>query len=75
MGTWTAAAKQRGDFGAELTGSEMVVEYGDVDIVEEVSGFFDGGGGDALVAMLAQDDSAEMEVGGLVVEQQDAHGL
>jgi hypothetical protein len=68
-------AKERGHFGAELAGAEVIVEYGDVDIVEELGGFFDGRGGDALVAVLTQDGSAEMEIVWLVVEQQDAHGL
>ena len=67
----TAAAKKAGDFGAELARAKVVVEDGDVDVVEELGGLFDGGGGDALVAMLAQDGGAEVEVGGFVVEQQD----
>ncbi len=70
-----AAAKESGDFGAELAGAEVVVEDGDVDVVEELGGLFDGGGGDALVAVLAEDGGAEMEVGRLVVEQQDTYGL
>ncbi len=70
-----AAAEKRGDFGAELAGSEVVVEDSDVDIVEEVCGFFDSGGGDALIAMLTQDGGAEVEIGGFVVEQQNTHGL
>jgi hypothetical protein len=70
-----AAAEESGDFGAELAGAEVVVEDGDVDAVEEFSGFFDGGGGDALVAVLAQDRGAEMKVGGLVVQEQDADGM
>jgi hypothetical protein len=71
----TAAAEKRGDLGAELTCAEVIVEDGDVDVVEEVGGFFDGGGGDALVAMLSQDGGAEMQIARFVVEQKDAHGL
>jgi hypothetical protein len=70
-----ATAKQSSDLGAELAGSEVIVEDRDIDVVEEVGGLFDGGGGDALVAMLAQDRGAEMEIGRFVVEEKDAHGL
>ncbi len=70
-----AAAKEGGDLGAELAGAEVVVEDGDVDAVEELGGLFDGGGGDALVAVLAEDGGAEVEIGGFVVEQEDAHRL
>jgi hypothetical protein len=70
-----AAAEESGDLGAELAGAEMVVEDGDVDLVEELSGLFNGGGWDALVAVLAQDGGAEMKIVGFVVEQQDTHGL
>ena len=70
-----AAAEESCDLGAELAGAEVVVEDGDVDVVEELGGFFDGGGGDALVAVLAQDGGAEMQIGGLVIEQKDANGL
>ena len=70
-----AAAKESGDLGAELAGSEVVVEDGDVDVVEELGGLFDGGGRDALVSVLAEDGGAEMEVIRLVVQQQNAYGL
>jgi hypothetical protein len=70
-----AAAEQRGYFGAELACAEVIVEDGDVDFIEELGSFFDGGGGDALVAVLAEDGGAKMKVGGLVVEQKDTHGL
>jgi hypothetical protein len=62
-----SAAKERGDFSAKLSGAEMVVEDGDVDVVEELDGLFDGGSGDALIAVLAEDGGAEVEVAGLVV--------
>ena len=65
-----APAQIGGDFGAELAGAEVVVEDGDVDLVEELGGFFDGGGGNACVAVLAQDGGAEMQIGWFVVEQQ-----
>jgi hypothetical protein len=69
------AAEECGDLGTELTSAEVVVEDGDVDVVEELGGLLDGGGGDALVAVLAEDGSAEVQVGGFVVEQEDADGL
>jgi hypothetical protein len=71
----TAAAEEGGDLGTELAGAEVVVEDGDVDVVEEFSGLLDGGGRDALVAPLAEDGGAEVQVGGLVVEQKDADWL
>jgi hypothetical protein len=71
----TAAAEEGSDLGTELAGAEMVVEDGDVDGIEELGGFLDGGGGDTLVAVLAEDGGAEMQVGGLVVEQKDADRL
>jgi hypothetical protein len=71
----TAAAQEGGDLGAELTVAEVIVEDGDVDVVEEFGGFFDGGGGNALVAVLAKDGGAENEVVGFVVEKEDANGL
>ena len=51
----------------------MVVEDGDVDAVEVLVGLLDGGGGDALVAVLAQDGGTEMKVCRVIVEQQDAN--
>jgi hypothetical protein len=66
------AAEERGDLGTELASAEVVVEDGDVDVVDEFGGLLDGGGGDALVAALAEDGGAEVQVGGLVVEQEDA---
>src|ERR1700722_5076292 len=66
------AAEIGRDFSAELTGSEVVVEDGDVYVVEELGRFFDGGGRDALVAMLPKDGCAEMQVGWFVIKQEDA---
>ena len=75
-GNVRASAAEKGrDFGAELAGAEVVVEDGDVDVVEELGGFFNGGGGHALVSVLAQDRCAQMQIGGFVVEQQDTNGL
>ncbi len=65
----TTAAEESGYFGAELAGSEVVVEDGDVDVVEEVGGLFDSGGGNGFVAVLAQDGGAKVEIGGLVIKQ------
>jgi hypothetical protein len=70
-----AAAKESCDLGAELAGSEMVVEDGYVDVVEELGGFFNGGGRDALVSVLAEDCGAEMEIVRFVVQQQNTYGL
>jgi hypothetical protein len=70
-----AAAEEGSYFGAELACSEMIVEDCDVDFVEELGGLFDGGCGEALVAVLTQDCGAEMEVAGLVVKQQDSDWL
>src|SRR6202012_392874 len=70
-----AAAEKRGDFGAELACAEMIVEDGDVDVIEVLDGLVDGGSGNTLIPMLAEDGGAEMEIAGLVVEQEDAHGL
>src|SRR3984885_2751757 len=71
----TTAAEERGDLGTELAGAQVVVENGDVDVVEELGGLLDGGGGDTLVAVLAEDGGAEVQVGWLVVEQEHADGL
>jgi hypothetical protein len=72
---WATAAKEGGNFGAELAGSEVIVKDGDIDIVEVVDGLFDSRGGQALIAMLTQDGGAEVEIGWLIVEQQNTHGL
>ncbi len=70
-----ASADERGDLGAELACAEMVVEDSYVDVVREFSGLFDAGGGDALIAALAEDGGAEVKIDGFVVEQEDADGL
>ena len=70
-----ASTKKGGHLGAKLAGAKVVVEDRDVNTVEEVGGFFDGGCGDALVAVLAKDGSAEVEIIGFVVEQKNAHWL
>jgi hypothetical protein len=69
-----AAAQDCGDFSAKLAGAEVIVEDGYVDVVEEFGGFFNGGGGDALVTVLAKNGGAKMEVGRFVVEQKDPYG-
>jgi hypothetical protein len=61
------------DFCAELSGAEVVVEHGDVDVVEDLGCLLNGGGWDAVVSVLAQDGSSEMQVGRFVVEQKDAN--
>jgi hypothetical protein len=71
----TAASKKGGDLGSKLPGAEMVVEDGDVNVVEEFGGLFDGGGREALVAVLAKDGSAEVQIAGFIVEQENAHWL
>jgi hypothetical protein len=70
-----AAAEEGGDLGTELAGAEVIVEDGDVDGVEELGGLLDGGGRDAFVAVLTEDGGAEVQIGGLVVEQEDADRL
>jgi hypothetical protein len=68
-----SAAKLGGDFCAELAGAEVVVEHGDIDLVEELVGFFDSGSHEGVIAVLAKDCGAEMQVDGIVVEQQDGY--
>jgi hypothetical protein len=70
-----AAAEEGGDLGTELAVTEVIVEDGDVDVVEELGGFFDGRGRNALVAVLAKNGGTENEVVGFVVEQEDAYWL
>jgi hypothetical protein len=70
-----AAAKERGDFCPKLACAEVVIQYGDVDLIEEFGRLFDSCGGNTLVAVLAKDGRAEMEVTGLVVEQENANRL
>jgi hypothetical protein len=71
----SASAKKGGDLGAELAGAKVVVEDRNVDAVEEFGGLFDGGGGNALVAVLAKDGSAEVQIAGFIIEQKYAHWL
>ena len=66
-----ALAQLDGDLGAELAGAQVVVEYRDVDAVERGVGLLDGGGGDRGVAVLAQDGAAQVQVDGIVIEQQN----
>jgi hypothetical protein len=68
-----ASAKIGCYLSAELASSKVIIEDRDVDIVEELGGLFDGGGWDALVAMLAEDGSAEVQVGWFIVQQEHAH--
>jgi hypothetical protein len=70
-----AAPEQSGDLGAKLTVAEVIVQDGDVDVIEELSSLFDGGGRNALVAMLTKDGGAENEVVGLVIKEQDTYRL
>jgi hypothetical protein len=69
-----ASTQAGGDFGAELAGAEVVVEDRNVNVVKKLGGFFDGGGGNALVTVLAKDGGAKVKVGWFVVEQKDADG-
>lgn len=59
------------DFGAELACPQVIVEDGDVDLVEELVGFVDGSGGERGVTVLAEDSGAKMQCDGIIVEQQD----
>jgi len=68
-----AAAQETGHFGAELSCSEVVVENGDIDIVEEFGCLLDRGRGNAVVTMLAENGGTEEQVIGLIIEQQDAN--
>jgi hypothetical protein len=77
-----SAAEEGSHFGSKLARSEMVVEDGNVDFVEELGRLFDGRGGDAVVPVLTQDGGAEMQVCRFVVEKKDTdvsgvrrHGL
>jgi hypothetical protein len=72
---WTASAEKRGYLGSELALAEMVVEDCNVDVVEVLDRFVDGSGGYTLVAMLAEDDSAEMKIIGLVVKKKNTYRL
>ena len=56
-----------------LAGAEVVVENGDVDLVEELGGFFGGGGRERGVAVLTQNGAAKMQIDRIVVEQQNRH--
>ena len=69
------ATKQSSDLGAELAGSKVIVENGNVDSIKVLRSLLDGRGRNALIAVLAQDRGAQMQVAGLVIKQQDAHGL
>jgi hypothetical protein len=69
-----ARAEAGGDCGAEFAGAEVVVEHGDVDLVDQGHGLFDGGGGFGLIAVLAEDGGAKVEICRLVIEQEDANG-
>jgi hypothetical protein len=71
----TAATQESSYLGAELTMAEVIVEDGDVDVVEKFGRLFDGRSGDTLIAVLAKDGGAENEIVGLVVEQEDAYWL
>jgi hypothetical protein len=59
--------------GTELTCSQMIVENRNVYVVEDISGLFDGGRRDALVAMLTKDSRTEMEISWFVVEQENTN--
>ena len=67
-----AATKKTCNLGTELAGSEVEVEDGYVGVVEEFYGFFNGRGRETLVAVLAEDCCAEMQVCGLIIEQENA---
>ena len=69
----TALAQLGGDCCAELAGSEVVVEDGDVNLIQEPICFLDRGGGESCIAMLAEDCAAQVKVHGVVVEQQDCN--
>ena len=69
----TAAAKKTGDLGPELARAKMVVQNGDVDVVEELYGLLDGGSRHALVAVLSKDSRAKMQIRRFVIEQKNAN--
>ena len=52
----------------------MVVEHGDIDVVDFGLRFFDGCGGDDFISLLAQDGGAQQQVLFEVVEQENADG-
>jgi hypothetical protein len=59
--------------GAKLSCSQVIVEDGNINFVEELGGFFDGGGWNALVAVLAEDGGPQMQVGWLIIQQEHAN--
>jgi hypothetical protein len=64
--------KVRGDLGAEPTRAKVVIEHGNVDMVEGLGGFLDCGGGNATITVLAQNSGSEVQIRRLVIEQQNA---
>jgi hypothetical protein len=54
-----------------LAGAQVVIEDGDIDGIEVLHRFLDGGGWETLVAVLAEDGGAEVEIVDFVVEEED----
>lgn len=67
---WARFAEGNGNLRAELSRAKVIVEDGDVDLRKGHDRFVDGGCGDDLIAMLAENDRTEKEVCRLVVEKQ-----
>src|SRR5512147_2821850 len=70
----TALAERVSDFSAELSCAEMVVEHGDVDVMQLGYGFVDRTGGGYFVSVAAQDSSAEQKMVFEVVEEKNSNG-
>lgn len=62
-------AERCGDLSAKFACSQVVIEYGDIDLVEEGLRLFDGSGSLGMIAEFAQDGRAQQEVFRVVIEQ------
>src|SRR6185437_2638838 len=73
-GNLRAAATQLcRDLRAKLTCAKVIVQDGDVNLIQHQVGFLDGGRGDRGISVLTEDRGAEMQVYRIVVEQENTY--
>jgi hypothetical protein len=72
---WPPVAEISGYIGTKLPRSQVVVEYSDIDLVEELLRFSNGARGVRQIPMLAQDGGSEEQILWIIVKKQNADGI
>jgi hypothetical protein len=62
------------DIGAKFSSAQVVVQHGNVDLIQQPLGLFNRAGRFGHISVFAQDGGAQQEIVRVVIQQQHANG-